>query len=79
MLKDQQSPFLRPLWRRIALVAFCVAWALFELSNGETFWATLVGAFAAYGAWVFLIAYKPPVEKEEAVEVTPSNDEAKDG
>lgn len=56
-MKDRDSPFLRPLWRRIALVAFCVAWAVWEWWNGETMWAMIVGAIAAYGAWTFLIDY----------------------
>ena len=61
-MTDRDSPFMRPLWRRVALVAFCAVWALWELWNGETFWAVLVGAIGAYGAWTFLITYdrKPP-------------------
>lgn len=65
-MNDRDSPFLRPLWRRIALVAFCAAWALWELWNGETFWAMLVGAITVYGAWTFLIDFdRKPSEKAE--------------
>lgn len=56
-MTDRDSPFLRPLWRRIALVAFCLVWASWELWNGETMWAMIVGAIAAYAAWTFLIDY----------------------
>jgi len=59
---NNDHPFLRPLWRRVALVALCLAWAVFESVNGETMWATLAGGMAVLGAWQYLIAYKPPVE-----------------
>ncbi|MDI6025768.1 DUF3329 domain-containing protein [Corticibacterium sp. UT-5YL-CI-8] len=67
---DTSHPFFRPLWRRILLVAFCVAWAGFELYMGSSFWATLVGGMAVLGAWQFLINYKPAPEPEAAKEVT---------
>lgn len=63
-MKDQDHPFLRPLWRRIALVAFCAGWAVFEYANGATGWAALAAAMAAYGAWQYLFAWpKPPADK----------------
>jgi hypothetical protein len=66
MTKDQEHPFLRPLWRRVALVAFCAVWAAWELYSGETFWATLAVGMAAYAAWTFLISYpKPDDQKKE--------------
>lgn len=52
--------FFRPLWIRLAIVVACAAWAAFEWLNGETGWAMMAGAVALYGAWSFLIAYKPP-------------------
>jgi hypothetical protein len=61
-MRDAEHPFFRPLWRRVAIVALCAAWTAFEYWNGETMWATLVGAITAYGAWVFLLTYKPPAE-----------------
>lgn len=73
MIKDSNHPFFRPLWRRIAVVAFCVAWAIFEFVTGTTLWAVIALAFAAYGIWQFFIIYDasepvPPtdikVEKE---------------
>ena len=66
MIKDQEHPFLRPLWRRVVLVAFCAVWAAWEVYNGETFWATLAVGMAAYAAWTFLLSYpKPENQKEE--------------
>ncbi|HEV7256013.1 MAG TPA: DUF3329 domain-containing protein [Mesorhizobium sp.] len=59
MNRDADHPFLRPLWRRVALVAFCAAWGLFELVSGSPGWALLFGGMAAYGAWLYLINYRP--------------------
>jgi uncharacterized membrane protein len=64
-MAGEDHPFLRPLWRRIALVGFCVAWAIFEVVYGQAFWAWIAAGMAAYGAWIFLIAYKPGSEKEK--------------
>ena len=64
-MAGEDHPFLRPLWRRIALVGFCVAWAIFEVVYGQSFWALIATGMAGYGAWIFLIAYKPGAEKEK--------------
>ncbi|MGE0502778.1 MAG: DUF3329 domain-containing protein [Rhizobiaceae bacterium] len=64
----QGSTFLDPLWRRLALVAFCAAWCAFELYNGATGWAAVAGGMTAYGTWLYLIEYKPsaaPAKDEE--------------
>lgn len=62
-MADRDHPFLRPLWRRIVLVAGCVAWAVIEYVNGAQGWAALAGGMAVLGAWQFLIAYpKPPAD-----------------
>ena len=58
-MKDSEHPFFRPLWRRIVLVVFCAAWAVFEFWNGQAFWGTLAVGMAAYGAWEFLWNYSP--------------------
>jgi hypothetical protein len=59
MSRDVDHPWLRPLWRRVLLVAFCALWAAFELATGSPTWALLVGGMALYGAWAFLVAYNP--------------------
>lgn len=51
--------FFRPLWLRVAIVAACAGWALFEYANGQTGWALMAAAAAAYGVWSFIIAWKP--------------------
>lgn len=65
MMRDADHPWMRPLWRRVALVAVCAAWAAIELATGSPGWALLAGGMAAYGAWIFLIGYKPPPEAPE--------------
>ncbi len=60
MRNDLNHPFFRPLWRRVALVAFCGAWSLFEwFYVGDAFWGVMTGAVALYAAWTFLWTYDP--------------------
>ena len=61
-------PFFRPLWRRIALVAFCGAWAAWELWNRDPMWSTIAAGMAAYAAWTFLLTYKAPPDAAAPVE-----------
>jgi hypothetical protein len=55
--KDSNHPFFRPLWRRVAVVAFCVAWAIFEFATGTPFWGVIALGFAGYGVWQFFVIY----------------------
>lgn len=55
-----QSPFFRPLWRRIAVVALTLGWAVFEVIAGSVFWAILFGAAGLYCAHQFFIAFNVP-------------------
>jgi hypothetical protein len=55
---DQDHPFYKPLWRRIALVAFTGAWAAYEIIVGrDPLWMVLTGGLCAYAAWNFLITW----------------------
>lgn len=56
--------FFKPLWRRIAIVAVCVAWTGFEFANGDQVWTMIAGATTAYGIWSLLLAYKPPADDD---------------
>jgi hypothetical protein len=58
-LLDTSHPFLRPLWRRVAIVVFSLCWALFELSMGEPVWAIAFAAIGLFCAWTLLVAYRP--------------------
>jgi hypothetical protein len=55
---DQNHPFYRPLWRRVAIVASTVAWLAFEsLYGGSGLWVGLAAATCAYCIWTFLITF----------------------
>lgn len=58
-LFDVQHPFFIPLWRRVAVVALTLGWALFELTAGSPVWAMLFGAAGIYCAHQFFIAFDP--------------------
>lgn len=59
-MSDQDHPFLRPLWRRIVLVAICVGWSIVEFASAQPFWGMLAAGMAAYGAWLYLWTYPRP-------------------
>ena len=52
-------PIFLPLWRRVLVTAGTAGWAGLELSMGNTVWALLFGAIAAYCACEFFIAFDP--------------------
>jgi hypothetical protein len=58
-LRDYEHPFFRPLWRRIAIVVVCAAWAVLEFATGGGFWGMIAIGFTGYAAWQFLYLYKP--------------------
>lgn len=69
-MKDHEHPFFRPLWRRIAIVAVCAGWSIFEFSNGAQMWGMIAAAFTAYAVWQFFYLYNPaePAPAAEAGE-----------
>lgn len=58
-LIDPAHPFFRPRWRRVAVVAAFVGWALVEVVTGSPGWAMLFGAAGLYAAYVLLFNDKP--------------------
>lgn len=62
---DLDHPMLRPLWRRLALVALCLGWAGLEIARGAYLWAGLFGAMGLWAAWELLIAYEEKDEDHE--------------
>ncbi len=64
---DVQHPFYKPLWRRVAIVAFCLAWSIFEFVTGTPFWGVLSGAIGLYCGWQFFVVFdaKPDQEEEQ--------------
>lgn len=59
-LLDVQHPFFIPLWRRIAVVAVCLGWAVFETVAGSGIWALVFGGLGLFCAHQFFIAFDPP-------------------
>jgi hypothetical protein len=57
---DPDDPFFRPVWRRWATVLVPALWACVELWGGNSGWAALFGAAAAYAFWM-LILHGPKV------------------
>ena len=58
-MKDYEHPFFRPLWRRVAVVVVCLAWAAMEFIGQSPFWGVIALGFAAYAVWQFFYLYKP--------------------
>jgi hypothetical protein len=56
---DTSHPLYRPLWVRLLIVGFCVAWAVIEFVNREFFWGTVVGGIGVYAAYELLVKFKP--------------------
>jgi hypothetical protein len=59
MGRSSSNPFLDPLWRRILLIAAITAWCAVEFYNGEQTWGMIVGGMAIYGAYTYLLTYRP--------------------
>ncbi|MCX7306103.1 MAG: DUF3329 domain-containing protein [Hyphomicrobiales bacterium] len=71
-MKDHEHPFFRPLWRRIAIVAVCLGWSLFEFVTGASGWGMIAAGFAAYAVWQFFYLYKEPSAGAGSPEGSPS-------
>lgn len=56
---DLRHPFFRPLWRRVLVVAVCLAWGLVEFATGSPFWGVLFVGIGAICAWQFFLAFDP--------------------
>jgi hypothetical protein len=54
---DPQHPFYRPLWRRVAIVALCLGWGVYEFVSGSPFWGVLFVALGLFCAWQFFAAF----------------------
>lgn len=56
---DVRHPIFRPAWRRVALTAFCLIWAIVEFRNGSTGWALLFGACGLHLFVQFFVKFDP--------------------
>jgi hypothetical protein len=50
---DLQVDFFLPVWRRIAVVAVCAVWSVFEFIALAPFWGVVFGAIGIYAVWQF--------------------------
>jgi len=47
------SPFYKPVWIRVLLVAVLAGWGMFEVSMGAVIWAIIFLGLAGICAWRF--------------------------
>ena len=56
--KEQDHPFYKPLWVRIAIVVVVAGWVVFEvLNNAEPMWIIIALGFLAYSVYMFFITW----------------------
>lgn len=56
-LFDAQNPFFRPVWRRVAITAVCLGWAVVEFLTGSPFFGILFGAVGIYCIHQFFVTF----------------------
>lgn len=71
---DVEHPFFRPLWRRVAIVAFCLGWSVIEFTNFTPFWGALFGAIGLYCGWQFFVVFDPDTKKPDVPEASGEQD-----
>ncbi|MBL8584825.1 MAG: DUF3329 domain-containing protein [Rhizobiaceae bacterium] len=75
---ETDHPFFRPLWIRVVVVGFCVAWAAFEFYGGSSFWGMLFLAMGGISFHGFFIAFDPDGKKKpQASHPEPTADKGK--
>lgn len=65
MTRSSDSPFFRPLWRRVAVLVVSGAWAALEFYAQAPFWGVIALGFLVYGYWSLIHTYNPPPEGTE--------------
>jgi len=76
MFGNSSHPFFDPLWRRIALVVFCLCWSSVEFYFANTMWGFLILAIALYAGWAYLLSYDKSGQGEK--QSTPQDQDAAD-
>jgi hypothetical protein len=67
-LLDLEHPSFKPLWVRVAVVAVCVLWGLFELAQGNTLWAVIfLGLGAVCGYRFAVIDYTAIPDRDKSI------------
>ncbi len=63
MAGNRGLEWFRPMWRRVAVVAFCVIWCAWEwIWNHDQFWGFLTLGLTAYAIWTFFISFDRNVD-----------------
>ena len=60
MTPTHRHPWFAPLYRRIAVVAVCLAWLALEAWGGNQIWIFIAVGVTGYAIWALLIGYEPP-------------------
>ena len=73
-LRQNDLNWFRPLWRRIAVVIFLLAWLAWEAFwTKETMWIVLVGLALAYSLYNFFYAFPKEEPNDEIPAPGPSD------
>ncbi len=62
---EQSSPFYKPLWRRIAIIAAVALWLGFEIYGGSGFWTAIAAGMLCYAVWIFFLSWPKPPDNPE--------------
>lgn len=57
-MKQRDVDFFQPLWRRVAVTAFCVLWSLYEWLTGAALWGMITAGLAFYCYWSFFHTFE---------------------
>jgi hypothetical protein len=50
--------WFRPMWRRVAIVSFCVAWSGWEwLNNHDQTWGFITLLLCGWAIWTFFVSF----------------------
>ncbi len=65
--REQQHPFYKPLWRRVAIVAVIVFWTGFEYYMGERgLWLAIAAGMLVYAVYIFFITWPKDTPEGDA-------------
>ena len=79
-MKDNEVSWFRPLWRRVGVTVFLVAWLGWELLwTHDQFWAFLVGAALLYSLYNFFYAFPREEPKDGQQSKPPRAPDGNDG
>jgi len=57
-LAEQDHPFFKPLWRRVAIVAVVAAWLAVEVFYvRDSLWIMVAAGMLVYAIWTFLLKW----------------------